>query len=139
VNLIGRGYPAPRQKFHWCTERLKIRPSHKFIRDVVRQNGEAILVLGTRKAESQRRAATMAEGIPPREDAPSTTDAKSLPWPANPVADVIRRDPYNMRCHRLGRILRAHRLSSVLRPLSSSAETALQRGPAARRRVIVGR
>jgi protease II len=24
VNLIGRGYPAPRPKFRWCTERLKI-------------------------------------------------------------------------------------------------------------------
>src|SRR5437870_4495946 len=60
VKLIGTGYPAPRQKFRWCTERLKIRPSNKFIRDVVQQNGEAILVLGTRKAESQKRAATMA-------------------------------------------------------------------------------
>src|SRR6516162_8534323 len=50
VNLIGKGYPAPRQKFRWCTERLKIRPSNKFI-----------LVLGTRKAESQRRAAAMAK------------------------------------------------------------------------------
>ena len=61
VNLIGKGYPAPRQKFRWCTERLKIHPSNKFIREVVAQNGEAILVLGTRKAESQRRAATMAK------------------------------------------------------------------------------
>lgn len=60
VNLIGKGYPAPRQKFRWCTDRLKIRPSNKFIREVVRQNGEAILILGTRKAESQRRAASMA-------------------------------------------------------------------------------
>jgi DNA sulfur modification protein DndC len=60
VNLISKGYPAPRNKFRWCTERLKIRPSNKFIRDVVRQNGEAILVLGTRKAESQKRAQTMA-------------------------------------------------------------------------------
>ncbi len=59
VSLIGRGYPAPRQKFRWCTERLKIRPSNKFILDVVRQHGEAILVLGTRKAESQARAARM--------------------------------------------------------------------------------
>src|SRR5271155_2602850 len=32
VNLIGRGYPAPNQKFRWCTERLKINPSNKFIR-----------------------------------------------------------------------------------------------------------
>ncbi|MBY0526821.1 MAG: DNA phosphorothioation system sulfurtransferase DndC [Gemmataceae bacterium] len=61
VNLIGKGYPAPRQKFRWCTERLKIRPSNKFIRSVVQQNGEAILVLGTRKAESQKRAATMTK------------------------------------------------------------------------------
>ena len=59
VNLIGKGYPAPRQKFRWCTDRLKIRPSNKFIREVVRQNGEAILVLGTRKAESQQRAQRM--------------------------------------------------------------------------------
>ena len=55
VNLIGRGYPAPRPKFRWCTERLKIRPSNTFIRRVVRENGEAILVLGTRKAESSVR------------------------------------------------------------------------------------
>jgi len=61
VNLIGKGYPAPRHKFRWCTERLKIRPSNKFIRNVVHEYGEAILVLGTRKAESQRRAATMTE------------------------------------------------------------------------------
>ena len=60
VNLIGRGYPAPRPKFRWCTERLKILPSNKFISTVVRENGEAIVVLGTRKAESQARARVMA-------------------------------------------------------------------------------
>jgi DNA sulfur modification protein DndC len=59
VNLIGRGYPAPRHKFRWCTERLKIKPSNTFITDVVAQSGEAILVLGTRKAESQARARNM--------------------------------------------------------------------------------
>lgn len=59
VNLIGRGYPAPRHKFRWCTERLKIRPSNAFITGVVKASGEAILVLGTRKAESARRAANM--------------------------------------------------------------------------------
>lgn len=59
VNLIGKGYPAPLHKFRWCTERLKIKPSNRFIRDVVRDSGEAILVLGTRKAESTVRARTM--------------------------------------------------------------------------------
>jgi DNA sulfur modification protein DndC len=59
VNLIGKGYPAPRPKFRWCTERLKIKPSNAFIRDVVHDHGEAVLVLGIRKAESQTRARTM--------------------------------------------------------------------------------
>jgi DNA sulfur modification protein DndC len=59
VNLIGKGYPAPRHKFRWCTERLKIKPSNQFISDVVKNNGEAILVLGTRKAESSKRASVM--------------------------------------------------------------------------------
>lgn len=59
VNLIGKGYPAPRPKFRWCTERLKIKPSNAFITSVVRQSGEAIIVLGTRKAESAARAQAM--------------------------------------------------------------------------------
>jgi len=59
VNMLGRGYPAPRAKFRWCTERLKIWPSNEFILDVVSKHGEAILALGTRKAESQNRARMM--------------------------------------------------------------------------------
>lgn len=61
VNLIGKGYPAPRNQFRWCTPRLKINPANEFIRKMVRANGETILVLGTRKAESTKRAATMAK------------------------------------------------------------------------------
>lgn len=59
VNLIGKGYPAPRYKFRWCTDRLKISPSNTFINSLVDQRGEAILVLGTRKAESTARSASM--------------------------------------------------------------------------------
>jgi len=55
VNLIGKGYPAPRPMFRWCTSRLKINPSNKFISELAQQNGEAILVLGTRKQESYAR------------------------------------------------------------------------------------
>ena len=61
VNMIGKGYPAPRQKFRWCTERLKINPSNRFISDVVNKYGETLLILGTRKAESATRAKTMAK------------------------------------------------------------------------------
>jgi DNA sulfur modification protein DndC len=59
VNLIGKGYPAPRKLFRWCTSRMKINPSNNFIRNVIRESGEALLVLGTRKAESQRRGGAM--------------------------------------------------------------------------------
>jgi DNA sulfur modification protein DndC len=55
VNLIGRGYPAPRPLFRWCTSRLKINASNTFITELANNQGEAILVLGSRKAESQAR------------------------------------------------------------------------------------
>lgn len=67
VNLIGRGYPAPRHKFRWCTERLKIKPSNRFISDVVTQNGEAVLVLGARSEESQARAKVLKQNEELRE------------------------------------------------------------------------
>ena len=55
VNLIGRGYPAPNSAFRWCTERLKINPSNRFILEKVAQHGEVILVLGSRRDESATR------------------------------------------------------------------------------------
>ncbi|MBD2012755.1 DNA phosphorothioation system sulfurtransferase DndC [Microcoleus sp. FACHB-53] len=61
VCLMGKGYPAPRNRFRWCTERLKIKPADSFIREVIRTKGEVILALGTRKDESIKRAATMAK------------------------------------------------------------------------------
>ncbi len=60
VNLLGRGYPFPRKRFRWCTDRLKIRPVNDFIKECIAKHGEIILVLGTRKAESANRAKTMA-------------------------------------------------------------------------------
>ena len=60
VNLIGRGYPYPRRDFRWCTDRLKIDPSNRFIKDILDAESEAILVLGSRKAESATRKAVMA-------------------------------------------------------------------------------
>jgi DNA sulfur modification protein DndC len=33
VNLLGRGYPAPNRTFRWCTDRMKIRPTSRFIRE----------------------------------------------------------------------------------------------------------
>ncbi|HEY55130.1 MAG TPA: DNA phosphorothioation system sulfurtransferase DndC [Dehalococcoidia bacterium] len=59
VNLIGRGYPSPNRWFRWCTERLKINPTSKYIGDSLERHEKVIIVLGTRKAESANRAVSM--------------------------------------------------------------------------------
>lgn len=59
VNLIGRGYAAPTRSFRWCTDRLKIRPSSKFIEEKIAYHGEVIIILGVRKGESATRAQVM--------------------------------------------------------------------------------
>ena len=56
VNLLGRGYSAPSNSFRWCTDRLKIKPSNKFILERASEFGEVITVLGSRLSESQMRA-----------------------------------------------------------------------------------
>jgi DNA sulfur modification protein DndC len=86
VNLIGRGYPAPNRRFRWCTERMKINPTSRFIRSVVRENGEAILMLGARRAESAARAARIAryekqsvrDNLSPHNDLPSALVFKPI-------------------------------------------------------------
>jgi len=60
VNLIGRGYPSPRSKFRWCTDRLKIRPASRFIVERVNDFGSVVIVLGSRMSESSTRAQIMA-------------------------------------------------------------------------------
>jgi DNA sulfur modification protein DndC len=60
VNLIGKGYPAPRPGFRWCTDRLKIKPASQFIEQTANKYGEAILLLGARKAESATRSASLS-------------------------------------------------------------------------------
>ncbi|MGX1786508.1 DNA phosphorothioation system sulfurtransferase DndC [Bosea sp. NPDC055332] len=60
VNLIGRGYPSPSRSFRWCTDRMKIQPTSQYIRSVVSENGQAILLLGVRRQESATRAMSVA-------------------------------------------------------------------------------
>ncbi|NFP90184.1 DNA phosphorothioation system sulfurtransferase DndC [Clostridium sporogenes] len=53
TNIIGKGLPTPTSvRFRWCTERLKIKPSNKFIEEKVKENGEVVVLLGVRKSES---------------------------------------------------------------------------------------
>lgn len=60
VNLIGRGYPSPNRTFRWCTDRMKIQPTTRYVRDQVNAAGQVILLLGVRRDESSTRAGTVA-------------------------------------------------------------------------------
>ena len=61
VNLIGKGYPSPNTRFRWCTERLKITPTSRFVREKVSQFGSVVIALGSRILESSTRAQVMKE------------------------------------------------------------------------------
>ena len=55
--VIGLGYPTPEPPgFRWCTDRLKIQPMNAYTYETIKNNGEVILLLGVRKAESTYRA-----------------------------------------------------------------------------------
>lgn len=59
LNVIGKGYPVPTSGFRWCTDKLKIRPTSKFLHEQLNEAGEAIVLLGTRYDESKRREESM--------------------------------------------------------------------------------
>ena len=54
--VIGKGYPVPNNAFRFCTEKMKIKPTSDFITSQVAADGEAIVLIGTRHGESQRRS-----------------------------------------------------------------------------------
>lgn len=62
--VIGYGYPTPEPPgFRWCTDRLKIKPINTYTIQRIKEDGEIIMLLGVRKAESSYRA----RGIKARE------------------------------------------------------------------------
>jgi|GEM_PF-147539 3''-phosphoadenosine 5''-phosphosulfate sulfotransferase (PAPS reductase)/FAD synthetase and related enzymes len=61
VNIIGKGYSAPDPNFRWCTHRLKILPTSRFIEKRKLKGGTIYVVTGARSAESSTRAKTLAK------------------------------------------------------------------------------
>lgn len=55
VSVVGRGYIPPTRNFRWCTDRMKIRPTSRILQQIVREHRGAILLIGTRRSESQNR------------------------------------------------------------------------------------
>ena len=59
--VIGLGYPTPEPPgFRWCTERLKINPSNAFAYNTIKKDGEIVILLGVRKAESAARSRSIS-------------------------------------------------------------------------------
>lgn len=59
VNVIGRGYIPPTRNFRWCTDRMKILPTNRLLEKLILRHKRAVLLIGTRKTESQNRRRTM--------------------------------------------------------------------------------
>ena len=59
VNVLGKGYPVPNNKFRWCTDKMKIKPTSDFLVEQIDEKGEAIILLGTRYEESNNRERSM--------------------------------------------------------------------------------
>ena len=59
VNVIGRGYIPPTRNFRWCTDRMKIQPTNRLITEILSQHKRAVLLVGTRRSESQARRRNM--------------------------------------------------------------------------------
>ncbi|MDI9311210.1 MAG: DNA phosphorothioation system sulfurtransferase DndC [Limnohabitans sp.] len=93
INLIGKGYPAPNRWFRWCTQRMKINPTNDYILEQVSKHGKAVVVLGSRKAESNNRAKSLE-----KYDLESIAGQKfkkhTLPnsWMYSPIADLTTRE-----------------------------------------------
>ena len=59
VNVIGRGYIPPTRNFRWCTDRMKILPTNRLLERITHDTKGSVLLIGTRRAESQNRRRAM--------------------------------------------------------------------------------
>lgn len=86
--VIGLGYPTPEAPgFRWCTERLKINPSNKFTYETIRKDGEIVILLGVRKAESAARSRSItSRQIEGRLLIPHTSIPKAYVY--NPITEI---------------------------------------------------
>lgn len=99
VLLIGKGYPSPNRKMRWCTDRLKIKPTSKFIKDNVSTHGSAIIVLGVRKDESINRRRTISKYT--NNDDSYLTPHNSLSGALiyRPIVDISTADVWHLLGH----------------------------------------
>ena len=99
VNVIGRGYIPPTRNFRWCTDRMKIAPTNNLIQKLVLTHDRAILLVGTRKSESQNRGRAMTErGVTATTMNPHSTIPNCLMFA--PLADLRDDDVWKILMQR---------------------------------------
>ena len=99
VNVIGRGYIPPTRNFRWCTDRMKIAPTNDLIHKLVLAHQRAILLVGTRKSESQNRGRAMTErGVTATTMNPHSTIPNCLMFA--PLADLRDDDVWKILMQR---------------------------------------
>ncbi len=64
--IIGKGYPPPHNHFRWCTDRLKILPSKRVMKNIV-GTGSTVLT-GVRFGESDNRDSRLKVGMCSKDD-----------------------------------------------------------------------
>lgn len=55
VYLFGRGVPAPKNRFRWCTPQLKVEPMERALLSLREQYGKLLMLTGVRLGESAAR------------------------------------------------------------------------------------
>lgn len=99
TNIIGRGYPTPKSiQYRWCTDRLKIKPSNKFIQEKL-ENEDVVILLGVRKSESISRKIRIENRqidgylLTPHE---SLRNNNNMAYVYNPIVDLTTNDVWNI-------------------------------------------
>ena len=91
VNVIGRGYIPPTRNFRWCTDRMKILPTNRLIKNLIANHKAVILLIGTRKSESISRKRNMdRHGVSSRKMNPHSTIEGCYVF--TPIADIQNDD-----------------------------------------------
>lgn len=91
LNVCGRGYPAPSIRTRWCTDRLKIDSTAKFILSQISKHGQILLTLGTREEESTTRRVSMRKhALPGMKLQRHSTMHQAYVY--TPIADVCKDD-----------------------------------------------
>ncbi len=96
TNIIGKGYPPPSRMFRWCTDRLKIKPTTKYITDIISKNSSVVMLIGSRMQESKQREKSIKKHLTNQEEFLSNHSTLENCQIFMPIADIEVDDLWEM-------------------------------------------